>query len=257
MHSAQGSLALGISGLVVAALWPGEGSTALMQGLLIGASLGLVYLGLQLLARRQRAVVTELSRAATTDALTGLPNRRTFQVRMEEELARAQRDRGELSLLVADLDDFKALNDRHGHLGGDMALERAAGTISRSVRAYDTAARLGGEEFAIILPGATKWQARAVAERIRAHVQHAFAGTSIPLTVSLGVATFPGDGKSTEELLGAADRAMYVAKARGKNQHALSSAAFDGPSDPRVRQPVPERLGSLQIWAVQGSNLRP
>jgi diguanylate cyclase (GGDEF)-like protein len=249
MLAASGTVALavGICGLVAAALWSGDGSSALMQGLPIGASLGLVCLGLGLGARRQRSVVAALSRAAATDALTGLPNRRTFQMRMEQELARAKREQMRLSLLVADLDDFKALNDRLGHLGGDMALERAAGAISRSIRGYDTAARLGGEEFAVILPGATKAQAATVAERVRSHVERAFEGTSISLTVSLGVASFTEDGMTAEGLLGAADRAMYVAKRRGKNQLAVSSSELY-PAEPATlslpRAPEPASSAS-------------
>jgi diguanylate cyclase (GGDEF)-like protein len=175
------------------------------------------------------AAVKSLTAAARRDPLTGLLNRRGFEEGMESEIARSGRSGASFALVVGDLDGFKPLNDRLGHLGGDMALERAAGVISRTKRVSDSAVRLGGDEFAMILPDGDAEAGRAFAERLRAAVERSFAGTASRLTISLGVASFPADGRSAEELLGAADRAMYAAKALGKNRVVVHSGAVGLP----------------------------
>jgi diguanylate cyclase (GGDEF)-like protein len=173
-------------------------------------------------AEAQAAEIDKLRGAIVRDPLTELLNRRGFQERMEIELNRAERDGTPLTLVVADLDDFKELNDRHGHLGGDMALERVAGVIKRTTRRADAAARLGGDEFAFILPNTAMHGARIFAERLRSATEESFDDTAAELTMSLGIACFPGDGTSMETLLKAADYAMYEAKAAGKNRAALN-----------------------------------
>jgi diguanylate cyclase (GGDEF)-like protein len=172
-------------------------------------------------ATRQAGEIETLKRAIVRDPLTGLLNRRGFQERMEVELSRAERDGTPLSLVVADLDRFKELNDSLGHLGGDMALERIAGVIGKTVRRADAAARLGGDEFAFILPNTRGFQARIFAERLRTTTERSFGGTAAELTMSLGIASFPADANSSETLLKAADHAMYEAKSLGRNRTAL------------------------------------
>ena len=174
---------------------------------------------------RLRVRVAKLEGAVSTDSLTGLLNRRGFDDRIEIELERARRDGTPLVLVMSDLDWFKEVNDRLGHLGGDMALERVAGVIGRTCRRSDAAARLGGEEFAFVLPSTKRIQGLAMAERVRAGIERSFEGTAVALTLSLGVAQFPEDGRTAEELLNAADRAMYRAKAQGKNQTVLYEAS--------------------------------
>jgi diguanylate cyclase (GGDEF)-like protein len=212
------------------------GVTALVELLLGGAggmggpaiaavsAIGTAIACSHLLALRQREYVCALRKAATRDPLTGLDNRRGFQERMEIELARAARDATPLTLLILDLDDFKQVNDRLGHLGGDMALERAAGVLRRESRAMDGTARLGGEEFAVVLPNTDLFEALAVAERMRSRVEKSFKGTAAEMTASFGIASFPEDGQSLEELLDAADRAMYKAKRLGKNRCVIHDA---------------------------------
>ena len=137
--------------------------------------------------------------------------------------ARAPRRRP-VSLLVADLDHFKRVNDRLGHPGGDEVLKRVAGQMTRLTRNVDLPARLGGEEFALVLPEAAKHDALLVAERLRRAVKAAFVDTEAPLTVSVGVTCFPDDGESADDLLLAGDQALYAAKKLGRDRTVLYNA---------------------------------
>ncbi|GAB7193515.1 hypothetical protein NUM3379_42250 [Kineococcus sp. NUM-3379] len=164
------------------------------------------------------ALVTRLRAAADTDGLTGLVNRRAFDEALAGEFAQAAREHTEFSVALVDLDHFKRLNDTHGHLAGDDAL-RAVGRVLRgNLRSGGgTAARYGGEEFCVILPGTSREDAVAVAERIRRAVQTMEDGP-VPVTASLGVATFPTDGTDALSLLASADAALYAAKEAGRNR---------------------------------------
>lgn len=152
---------------------------------------------------------------AATDDLTGLYNRRSFERVLAREVERSRRYGVSASLLLLDLDGFKALNDRHGHAAGDRVLRYAAAVMCRHLRATDVPCRLGGDEFAIVLCDTLLADALAVAERIRADVEAAFARASI--TVSAGVASMPMHAASPERLLASADRALYAAKGAGRN----------------------------------------
>lgn len=163
----------------------------------------------------------ELAHAAAVDPLTSLFNRRHFETRITEEIERARRYGLNLALLVIDADDFKSLNDRFGHLVGDQVLRGISDTLRRSVRAFDVCTRFGGEEFAILMPGASAASALQSAERIRQRIEHyRFDPLPIPPdqhpTISLGVAVLDGIN-SAHELIARADRALYAAKAAGKN----------------------------------------
>jgi diguanylate cyclase (GGDEF)-like protein len=163
--------------------------------------------------------------SAYRDELTGLHNYRLFREYLQRETLRSERSGDPLSLIMADVDDFKVYNDARGHEAGNEALAAIAGLIEGALRRADVAARYGGEEFALILPGTSKLEAGGVAERVRAAVER-----KARLTVSLGVATFPGDAVEAGELVRRADRALYAAKAGGKNQvqlYARSSRSFD------------------------------
>jgi len=168
----------------------------------------------------------ETERCAVTDPLTGLWNRRAFRQGLDREILRSERYGLVLSVLLLDLDDFKAINDLCGHLFGDVVLERAGKLLRRSVREADLAARYGGEEFAVLLPETDRMGAYAVGERIRRRLFVAFAeeptaGREVRLTISGGVAAYPEDGVDAEGLLEKADRALYLAKGAGKNRVAL------------------------------------
>jgi diguanylate cyclase (GGDEF)-like protein len=158
---------------------------------------------------------------SVTDDLTHLYNSRYLDQVLRRETKRASRSGRPLSLLFIDLDGFKTVNDSHGHLYGSRALVEAAAVIRGSARETDIAARFGGDEFAIVLPETGADGAFQVGERIRdrlaAHVFLADAGLNMRLTGSVGVATLPDAANSAEELIQAADRAMYQVKDRGKN----------------------------------------
>src|SRR4051794_1560992 len=163
-------------------------------------------------------LIWRLSDAAVTDALTGLMNRRGFQELIETELERARRSGQPLSLIIGDLDHFKALNDRFGHGAGDRALEQLALILDTAKRRIDTAARIGGEEFAVVLPDSDHHAAYILAERMRREVRETFMYEPYELTISLGVATFPAHGTSVEALVAQADEALYAAKALGRDR---------------------------------------
>ncbi len=161
--------------------------------------------------------------SAYVDELTGLRNFRLFNEHLGQEIQQSARSSAPLSLIMLDVDDFKFYNDTHGHVAGNSILRGIAGLLKSSLRAMDIAVRYGGEEFALILPGTPKLAARLVAERTRKLIEsYPFPeGDRQPqgaLTVSLGVATCPGDATEPLELVRRADRALYVAKDRGKNR---------------------------------------
>ena len=166
---------------------------------------------------------SRLLHEAQTDWLTGLHNHRVFHERLHDELERAERYGRPVSLIAFDLDDFKLLNDGHGHQEGDLVLRRVAAAAREDLRGSDLACRVGGEEFAIILPETGKRAARVAADRLCARVR-ALPGVRA-VTVSCGVATYPGDAAGVTELVAGADAALYAAKERGKDRAASFSAA--------------------------------
>jgi diguanylate cyclase (GGDEF)-like protein len=169
-----------------------------------------------------------LEQAALMDTLTELPNRRQFEESLALELSRLERFGGVLALIVADLDDFKQVNDRYGHLSGDDVLRAFAEVLRANVREVDTAARYGGEEFAVLLPGTDLAGAESVAERIRSQMAERLVatvpGATLRVTASFGVAAYPSS-PTEEALFSAADDALYRAKASGKNRVAVSGDA--------------------------------
>ncbi len=171
-----------------------------------------------LLQQRVIGLVGTLSDAAHTDALTALPNRRGFERALEIELERSRRGDQPFSVLVADVDHFKSVNDRLGHPGGDEALRLVASTLAEGKRLIDTVARLGGEEFALIVPGTDSRGGYILAERLRTSLRAAFVSEPVPVTLSVGVAHYPDHGGSVELLLRSADAALYAAKALGRDR---------------------------------------
>jgi diguanylate cyclase (GGDEF)-like protein len=166
------------------------------------------------------------------DAKTGLMNSRYFSAQLEHELSRAQRFGRPLSVVMADLDLLRDINNVHGHIAGDAVINGIAEVLREHVRDYDQAARFGGEEFAILLPETTREEAAAIAERIRLAVAlRRFSCSTVaePLsaTLSCGVAGFPADGGDVEQLLHRADLALYRAKAQGRNR-VVEARAQDG-----------------------------
>lgn len=156
---------------------------------------------------------------ASVDPLTGCLNRRGFDDRLEAEITRFQRYRRSLSVLLLDLDHFKALNDEWGHNVGDNALKRVGGVLAQALRATDSVCRHGGEEFAILLPETSKADATTVADRLRRMVAALPVDAEMPrgITASFGVASLPDDAADGVELLRAADQALYRAKVDGRD----------------------------------------
>lgn len=170
---------------------------------------------------------------AAHDQLTDLLNRRAILEALERELARAQREGTALSLVMADLDHFKDINDSYGHAVGDQVLREAAHRMQSAIRPYDAIGRYGGEEFLIILPGCGNSDALARAEQIRVGLAEAPVQTEdgrlLPVTMSLGVAAKPiGDAASPDSLLAPADAALYRAKRGGRNRTELAASDMAG-----------------------------
>jgi diguanylate cyclase (GGDEF)-like protein len=180
-------------------------------GLVVGAAVVV-----RLLSARIARLVADLERVARTDRLTGLPNRLAFEERFAHEVTRTARTRRPFALLLADLDHFKEVNDRWGHVAGDLALAELGRVLATQLRHSDVAARVGGDEFAFILPDTDELAARQIAERIAVSVrEHARAGAR-PVSLSYGISTYGLDGQTLDELIHAADEALYAAKRRSR-----------------------------------------
>jgi diguanylate cyclase (GGDEF)-like protein len=204
------------------------------------------------------SLVADITEAARSDALTGLLNRRGFDERFAVELARARRQGERLSLLIGDLDRFKDLNDAWGHQEGDRVLSVVGGALAHNRRESDAAARIGGEEFAVLLPDTDEQGAYLAAERIRAEVQRACADLPGSLTISVGVATFPQHGREGDSLMRAADQAVYMAKQLGRDRTVLfdpetASAITDVV---RRRRPDHERQLATALRLAEALDIR-
>ncbi|MEJ2319139.1 MAG: sensor domain-containing diguanylate cyclase, partial [Gemmatimonadales bacterium] len=186
---------------------------------------------------RSAKLQEETRRLAITDPLTGLHNRRYFVDRLEKHLARAERYGERLGLLLLDSDHLKAVNDRHGHHAGDRVLHRIAGALRGILRNSDEVARIGGDEFAVLMLQADEPLAVGIARRFKEQLCEAVltseTGDAIQVSCSAGIALFPDDGADAKALLRAADRALYSAKARGRGEISVA---------PARRSPSHERL---------------
>jgi diguanylate cyclase (GGDEF)-like protein len=203
-------IGLGALGIVVAALWR---SDAVLVPFAI-LPLVLIWTSLK---------VSELRKEATVDVKTGLANARHLREALASELERAARYERPLSVLVADLDFLRDVNNTHGHLAGDAVLAGIGEVLRKELRATDIPARFGGEEFVVVLPETSPARALQLAERVRGAVEErefesGRAAEPVRVTISIGVAAFPADARTEEALLRAADAAVYDAKARGRNR---------------------------------------
>jgi diguanylate cyclase (GGDEF)-like protein len=182
-----------------------------------------------LLLKRQRSRAMKF---ALTDPLTRLANRGVGIVNLRQEIARSNRVGDPLTVLMMDLDKFKTLNDRHGHLAGDQALRTAAEVLRKITRKMDTVSRYGGEEFMVVLPNTHIEDASVTAMRIHTAIESAGAdlGLTVPLTVSIGIAGFKRGEDNVESLLSRADRALYASKERGRNRFSVDYEEAKGKS---------------------------
>jgi diguanylate cyclase (GGDEF)-like protein len=195
-----------------------------------------VTLAAPILANQRNLAVAE--RRAASDMLTGLPNRRAADETLKRMMAHAGRTITPLSAMLIDLDHFKSVNDLHGHDRGDQALAAIGQVLATTVRASDFAARYGGEEFLVLLPDTSRPGAVEVAEKLRRAVERTEIRDIGNLTASFGIATVPDDAAEPEQLLRKADRALYAAKARGRNRIEVAAPAgrpgLMGPDGPRL-----------------------
>jgi diguanylate cyclase (GGDEF)-like protein len=166
-----------------------------------------------------------LDMLASIDTLTGLPNRRQFDERLRDAMARTRRSATTMAVMFLDIDHFKSINDTLGHGVGDMVLKEFGARLQRQMRSTDVVARLAGDEFVVLVEGMRDVEElTALAGKIVHAVRPplVFEGRSVPITTSLGVATYEGDGRSPVELLAAADRALYAAKRQGRDRFSLA-----------------------------------
>ena len=170
--------------------------------------------------------VERVKQLAYLDGLTGIFNRRFFEMRIMEEIERARRYGTSIAVIMADIDQFKRLNDEFGHLLGDEVLRQASSLFHRELRKTDIVCRYGGEEFAILLPQTSAVQARPIAEKLRRLVEGwNFPGVPRTITISAGVAGFPSHGRTRDEIIQAADSGLYAAKQAGRNRVCLTDQA--------------------------------
>lgn len=185
----------------------------------------------------------KLQRNAVTDPLTGLYNRRLFDETLDKELNRARRYAHPLALVILDLHRFKEVNDKHGHPKGDEVLQAAARTLQKTLRTSDSAFRIGGDEFALILPQTDAEQAVALSRRVGVVFAEALQPLELSISVSMdhGVATFPQDGDQTGQLIRIADERLYLLKHadHSASYPALSPATVAPPAHPPSRAPAP------------------
>jgi diguanylate cyclase (GGDEF)-like protein len=201
---------------------------------ILGISLA-ALLGTLIVTWNRRERMRELERQASEDALTGLDNRRRFEKDLATAMARSRRDRTTGALLILDIDDFKRVNDSQGHPAGDRLIQEVAEVLRRRTRRSDNLARLGGDEFAVILPRCSRQEAQIAAEAIAREVREYRSDGGEPVTVSIGVAIFGDDPRtSAATVFSEADTAMYAAKDEGRDGVRI----FDPVA---VREDVPDR----------------
>ena len=219
-------------------------------GEVIVATLGLFILltRLHLTVRDRGRLAGQMHSLAETDALTGIPNRRAFERRLQEAAADTLAGGAPVGILVIDVDRFKMVNDGYGHPVGDEVLRQVTARVAASLRPTDTLARLGGEEFGVIAPGTTADTLPDLAERCHHAVSAypiAVEGATIPVTLSVGGACMPGHAVHVDELMRVADRALYEAKNAGRNQ-----VHVGGESAPQREIPIPETGVVAQLEAL-------
>jgi len=213
---------IGYSLAVVAAAPPGPLSLTTVTTLAVNitAMVLLAFVGM-IIAREQRRARNAAIKISTVDPLTGLFNRSFFFAAVEREIARCARSGRGFCLLMMDLDELKLINDRYGHFEGDRVLRGVGQVIRAGVRRIDTAARYGGDEFVVVLPETDPTGAYVLAEKIRlgvADLNPVVPESDLRPSLSIGVVSYPGDGHTSDELLIAADAAMYHSKRSGKNR---------------------------------------
>jgi diguanylate cyclase (GGDEF)-like protein len=191
---------------------------------------------------------------ASTDVLTGLPNRRAMIDAIKRMAALSARNGHSLAAIAFDLDQFKKVNDDHGHETGDAALAAVGEILRETIRESDFAARIGGEEFVVLAPGTDAEGGRVLAEKLRGAIfQAGVPNLSRPLTASFGVAAMPDHATTSEVLLRRADRASYLAKERGRNRVEVASSVVEEAPNEDWREEVREVTRALKAKGTQSN----
>ena len=210
-----------------------------------------VYIGIDVSA--ERAADEQIRQLAFYDTLTGLPNRTLIRERIEAAIRQSQRQQGDTAVLYVDLDHFKNINDSLGHAAGDMLLRQVAGRLLSAVRAVDSVARLSGDEFLLVLPGAGNAAAAVVADKLveLLHAPIDLDGRTVVVSPSIGISLYPHDASDFDELLRTADMAMYRAKEGGRNRYRFYTRQMNNAAQRRIRLMHDLRLalpqGQLEI----------
>ena len=235
-----GLAAVASLGYILAVAIPGNGpvtsSTAAIVGINLTALILLAYVAM-VIASEQRRARDAAIRLSTIDSLTGLFNRSYFFTAVDREIARSARSRRGFCLLMMDLDELKAINDKYGHYFGDRVLRGVGEVVRSGVRKIDTASRYGGDEFVALLPETDPTGAHVLAEKVRIGVTEldiSVAGVKIQASMSVGVVSYPDDGRTSDELMISADQAMYASKRSGKNRVMGLPVAVGGREDESV-----------------------
>ncbi|MET0626945.1 MAG: GGDEF domain-containing protein [Acidimicrobiia bacterium] len=215
---------------VVVAEWGGDESARIPTLTVQGLAQAAMHTALAL---RNAELLIEVERLATRDSLTGIANRRLFDESLSRETARSQRLGEPLSLIVFDVDHFKQINDTFGHPTGDAVLRHVAEALVATTKGFDVAARFGGDEFVLLLPGCSRTDAIGVADRVRAEIVR--RATTAAVTISAGVATLPDNAADGERLVSAADAALYEAKRQGRDRAYASARAAESAAPGTVR----------------------
>jgi diguanylate cyclase (GGDEF)-like protein/putative nucleotidyltransferase with HDIG domain len=207
---------------------------------------------------RVAALIARLYDTARTDPLTNLPNRHGFRELLDLELERARRAETKMTVVVGDLDHFREVNDRLGAHVGDVALQRVARLLEIRKRQIDGVARVGGEEFALILPATDRHTAFLAAERLRSELREEFARDTVPITISFGAGSYPLDGETAGSLLRAADDALFTAKQCGGDRTVLHSQALGDarPDHADSRDVTGERFIAAVLDLAEAVDLR-
>jgi diguanylate cyclase (GGDEF)-like protein len=235
-----GLAAVASLGYLVAVTVPGNGpittNTVAIVGINLTALVLLAYVAM-VIAREQRRARDAAIRLSTIDSLTGLFNRSYFFAAVDREIARSARSNRGFCLLMMDLDELKPINDKYGHYFGDRVLRGVGDVVRNGVRRIDTAARYGGDEFVALLPETDPTGAHVLAEKVRIGVTEldiSVSGVRIEASMSVGVVSFPEDGRTSDELMISADQAMYASKRSGKNRVMGLPLAVGGRPDESV-----------------------
>ncbi len=221
-------------------------------------TMGVAALVIRTIRARVEALIAQLFDAARTDPITRLSNRRGFRELLDLELARARRREGRLSVIVGDLDRFEEVNDRSGHQVGDLALQRVARLLERGKRDVDAVARVGGKQFALVLPDTDAHGAFVVGERLRSELRDEFLGDAVPITISFGVAGYPRDGETAAALLRATEEAQQAARWSGGDRTMLHDPAMRNlpVSEGQGRDIASERFVAVMLDLAEAIDLR-